>query len=73
MCLTYIVFKLTILKAGHGAGMGYMRNRYKIFVGKLKGRVQLEDIKVDRRLILKRILEKWGGKLWTGYVLDVPL
>jgi hypothetical protein len=34
----------------------------------LKGRVHLEDLGVDRKIILKWILEKESGKLWTGCI-----
>jgi hypothetical protein len=32
----------------------------------LKGIDHLEDISVDEKIILEWILEKYGGKVWTG-------
>jgi hypothetical protein len=32
----------------------------------LKGRGNLEDIDVGRKILLEWILGKYGGKLWTG-------
>jgi hypothetical protein len=37
-----------------------MRNAYNILDGKTKERQHLRDVGVKRRIILKRILEKWG-------------
>jgi len=34
----------------------------------LKGRDHLEDIGVDGTIILEWILEKYGAKVWTGYI-----
>jgi hypothetical protein len=31
-------------------------------------RDHLEDLSVERRIILKWIFQKWGGKVWTGLV-----
>jgi len=42
----------------HVARMGEMRNAYKIWSEKLKGRDHSEDLAVDRRLILQCVLEK---------------
>jgi hypothetical protein len=44
-----------------------MRNVYKIIIRKLKGRDHLEVLGVNRRIILKRILEKSGEMAWTGF------
>jgi hypothetical protein len=38
--------------------MWELRNAYKILVGKLDGRDHSEDLRRDRRMILKWILEK---------------
>jgi hypothetical protein len=37
----------------------------------LKVRDHLEDVGMDRRIILEQILEKLGGKLWSEYLFLV--
>jgi hypothetical protein len=49
--------------AGNVACMGETRNAYKILFKNLKGRDHLEDLGVDRRVILKWILRKESGKV----------
>jgi hypothetical protein len=34
----------------------------------LQGREHLEDLGVDRRIILRRTLEKQGVGMWTGFI-----
>jgi hypothetical protein len=34
----------------------------------LKGRYHAEDLGVDMRIIVERILGKQGGKMWTGCI-----
>jgi hypothetical protein len=34
----------------------------------LKGRDHLEDLDIDEKIILERILGKWGGRVWTGFI-----
>jgi hypothetical protein len=34
----------------------------------LTGRGHKEDLGVDGRIVLKWILEKWGGKVWAGFI-----
>jgi hypothetical protein len=48
--------------------MGKMRNAYKVCWGNLKGRDHLEDMGLDEKMILEWILEKQGGKGWTGVI-----
>jgi hypothetical protein len=40
----------------------------KFLFENLKGRDYLADQGTDEKLILKRILEKYGGKVWTGLI-----
>jgi hypothetical protein len=40
----------------------------KFSSGNLKGRDHLEDLGVDVKLILKSILRKYSGKMWTGFI-----
>jgi hypothetical protein len=42
--------------------MGEMRNACKIFVENLEGRVRLEDLGTDGRIILEWTLEKKVGR-----------
>jgi hypothetical protein len=42
--------------------MGYMKNAYKILVGKLDG------LRHTWKIVLKWILGKQGGKVWTGCI-----
>jgi hypothetical protein len=46
--------------SGHVAGIGEMRNAYKILIGNLKARDYFGNLCVDVRLILRRILGKYG-------------
>ena len=45
--------------AGHIARMGERRVAYRVFVGKPERTTQLKRPRVDGRIILKWILEKW--------------
>jgi len=44
-----------------------MGNEYKIVIGKAEGKDHLEDLGIDGRVFVW-ILEKQGGKLWTGFI-----
>jgi hypothetical protein len=46
--------------------MGKLRNAYKILVEKPQGKSPFEHLGVDRRIILKWILGKWGWRLRIG-------
>jgi hypothetical protein len=46
--------------------MGELRNAHKILVGESEGD-HLKNLDVDGRIILEWILEKYDGKLWTGF------
>jgi hypothetical protein len=39
-----------------------------ILLGSLKGRDKFGDLSIDGRIILKRILKEWGGRLCAGFV-----
>jgi len=43
------------------------RSAYKILVRKLKGRVNWEDLGIDRK-VLEWTLVKYGGKVWTACI-----
>ena len=46
---------------------GERRGAYRILVGIWKGRDHLEeDLGRDESIILKFILRKWVGRVWTG-------
>jgi hypothetical protein len=47
--------------------MGEMRNACKISVGKPDQSVHLG---VDDKIILERMLGKWNGKVWIGFIWD---
>jgi len=42
---------------------------FKILDGISEGRRTSEDPGVDKRIILKWMLEKWAVRLWTGFCL----
>jgi hypothetical protein len=44
-----------------------MRNVHKILVRK-PDRKTTEDLGVDGMIILEWLLEKYGGKVWTGFI-----
>jgi hypothetical protein len=45
--------------------MGKMRNACILWFENPEGRGHLENKGVDGRIILERILWKWGGMVWT--------
>jgi len=63
------VIKLRRMRwAGHVSCMGGMRSAYRILVGKPAGKRALGRPRcVGGRIILEWILEKQGGKVWTGF------
>jgi hypothetical protein len=42
--------------------------RTKVWLESLKGRDHLEDLGVDRRIILKQILWRQVWRLWIGFI-----
>jgi hypothetical protein len=48
--------------------MGEIKNAYKILVGKSEGKRPLGRPGKDGKIILKWILGKQGGNLWTGLI-----
>jgi len=52
--------------AGHVARRGGMRNPYAVSVN-LKVRDHLGEVGVDGRIIFKRLLRKWGVRVWTTF------
>ena len=56
--------------AGHVARMGDRKGAYRVLVGKPE-RDHLEDLRVDRGIILKLIFKKWdGGTDWIDPAQD---
>jgi hypothetical protein len=47
--------------------MGTMRNAYKILVGEPEWKRNSEDLTINERR-LKLSLEKWGWRLWIGFI-----
>jgi len=45
-----------------------MRNSCKILLENLKGRVHLEDLGVDGRIVLKWVLQECGVRVWIGFI-----
>jgi hypothetical protein len=43
-------------------------NAYSTLVGKLSIRHSSEELDIGTRIILERILNKHGGKVWTGFI-----
>jgi hypothetical protein len=54
--------------AGHVARMGKKRNAYRILMGNQKERDHYEDLDVGERIILKWILDRQDGVVWTELI-----
>ena len=44
------------------------RGAYRVSVGNLRERNHIEDISVDGRIKLKRIMMKWDEGVWNGLI-----
>jgi hypothetical protein len=53
---------------GNVESMGEKRNAYKILLRKPEGSGHYEDLEVSERIILKWMLEKQDGVVWTGSI-----
>ena len=40
---------------------------YRFYLGNLNGGDYLVNLRKDDRIMLKRILDKWGMRLWIGF------
>jgi hypothetical protein len=58
-------FRYHIQTDTHGRNEKFTK---KFWSENLKGRDDSEDLDVDGMLILKRLLGKLGGKMWTGFI-----
>jgi hypothetical protein len=47
---------------------GEKRNAHRILVRKLKERDHLEGLGVERRIILKGVLQKLDERTWAGFI-----
>jgi hypothetical protein len=54
--------------AGFGARMGQKRYAYEVLIGKPGKKDHLEKLYVDGNVILKCILKKEDGIIYTGFV-----
>ena len=52
----------------HVTRMGERRAIYRVLVGKLDGKIQLEDPGLDGRIILRGIFRMWDVRVWTGLI-----
>jgi hypothetical protein len=58
--------------AGYVAHRGIEDVRTVFWWGKLWEREHLQDLGIDRRIILKLIFKKWYGEAWTGLISCEP-
>jgi hypothetical protein len=54
--------------AGHVAHLGERRNACRVLAGKPEGKIPVEHPDVGGRIVLKWILEKQDGVVWTGFI-----
>jgi hypothetical protein len=55
-------------KVGHVARMEELSKAYKALVEKPEGKAHFEDLRADRKIILKYILKKLDGRVWNGFM-----
>jgi hypothetical protein len=48
--------------------MGDSRGAYSVLVRSLREIDDLENLRLDRRIILKLVFKKWYGEAWIGLV-----
>jgi hypothetical protein len=53
---------------GRACSTYWERNAYRILVAKSEGNVPLPNLDTGARIILKWILEKLDGVVWTGLI-----
>jgi hypothetical protein len=53
---------------GYVVCTGERRGAYRVLVGELRERDHLEDLGIDRKIILRWIFRKWDGGAWTGLI-----
>jgi len=53
---------------GNLAHVGQRGNMMEFWPENLKGNDHLENVGVEGRIRFDRILEKWGGNLWTRFI-----
>lgn len=54
--------------SGHVAYVGEKTNSYRILLTRPAGRRPLEDPDRDMMIILRCILKKWDGRMWTELI-----
>jgi hypothetical protein len=63
-----VIKSKTMRWARYVARMGNVRNAYRVLVRKSECKCILEDLGVDRRMLLEYIIEKQGRVMWTGFI-----
>jgi hypothetical protein len=53
--------------SGHVAYVGEKTNSYRILLTRPAGRRPLENLDIDTVIILRHIVKKWDGRMWTEF------